>query len=367
MARWLSLILVALACAVGLAACGGGDDAGDDDPRALLRQTFGADKPVKSARLDLSLHVSTDGLAGVDGPLALRLSGPFVSKDDKTLPRFDVTAQIQAASQSLEIGAVSTGKKGYLTVQGVAYELSDELYREFADGFARQAECADRRDGGVTLRALGIDPGRWLTNPEKAGTDEVGGADTIHVTAGIDVPRFLQDVNRIIGRTGAQPGGDPCAENEDGGSGSGEGKGRRQLSEAEREAIAEGVKDAKVDVWVGEEDRLLRRLRLAIAFEVPKEERGDLNGLRSGEVTFDLTLGALNEDQDIEAPEDARPLSELQGALSGIAGGTSSGAGGGEGGGASRSRDESSQYLQCLQDAGQDVKELQKCANLVGR
>jgi uncharacterized membrane protein YgcG len=368
MPRWLVSILLALVCAAGLAACGG--DGGDADPRAVLRETFGSGKEVRSARVDLALQLDTEGIASVSGPLALRLSGPFASTDPKKLPRFDLTARVEASGQSLEVGAISTGEKGYLTVQGQAYELSDDLYKALADGFARQAQCADERDG-VSLRALGIDPERWLTSPRNAGTDKVGGADTIHVTAGVDVPRFLEDVNRILGRADARRGADPC--DEEGDEASRRGAGRRQLSKAEREAIAQGVKDASVDVWTGEDDRMLRRLRLAIAFEVPEGERAALNGLERGEITFDLTLGALNEDQDIEAPEDARPLSDLERALSGVGGALGGGSGsggsgsGGSGGAGSGSGGTSSRYLQCLEDAGRDVKKLQACADLVGR
>ena len=53
---------------------------------------------------------------------------------------------------------------------------------------------------------------RWLTDAEKVGEEEVGGAETTHITGKVDVPKFLEDVNRILARSNPQQQTDPCAE-----------------------------------------------------------------------------------------------------------------------------------------------------------
>lgn len=363
----LLLALIALcACALGLAACGGGDD---DDASSILAETFGEGKDVKSGRLELAFRLNAQGLANVNGPVGLRLSGPFQSTGGEELPRFDFQVALDAGGQNIGAGAVSTGEKGFVRFQQQAYELSDQLYEQFKKGYAEQAKCNDERGGeGVSFRSLGIRPGRWLRDPKTAGTESVGGAETTHITASVDVPRMLEDVNTILRRTDAQPD-DPCAEKP--AQGQPERQAGNELSEEDRKQIAEAIKDARVDVWTGEEDRTLRRINVALRFEVPEEQRSRANGLRKGDLRFDLTIGALNEDQRIAAPRDARPLEALVGQF----GGQVPGLGGAQQGGAQQGgapppgqpAEPSSEYQQCVQQAGQDVAKLQACQDLVGR
>jgi hypothetical protein len=370
MIRWLSLTLLVCASALGLVACGGGDSGagGGGDPSAVLKETFGASKEVKSGQLTLGLKVNTKGLANVNGPIGLKLTGPFQSQGGKELPSFDFTAQIDLSGQSLQAGAVATPDKGYLKFAGSSYVLSDALYKQFKDGYAEQAECNEGKDTGVSFKALGIDPSRWLGDAKDAGSEEVGGAKTTHITATIDVPAFLEDVNRILGRTGGAQQADPCAA--DAAKSQADKQGGRTLTEAEREQIAKGITSASVDVWTGEKDRTLRRLNIKLAFDVPADQRSGLNGLSSGDVAFDLVIAKLNEDQTIKAPAGAKPLEELQQALGGAipglgAGSSGSGSSGsGSTGGASAS---GSKYDQCVADAGADVSKLQQCADLIGQ
>jgi hypothetical protein len=104
---------------------------------------------------------------------------------------------------------------------------------------------------------------------------------------------------------------------------------------------------------------------------VPEDQRKGLNGLSSGDVTFDLTFAKLNEDQEIAAPKDAKPLSELQGALGGAVpglGGSDAGAGGGTSTTpSSGSSGAGAKYDECVAAAGTDVAKLQECAQLIGQ
>jgi hypothetical protein len=364
------LLLVLCACALGLAACGGDDS---DDVDTILSETFGGGKDVKSGKLDVSLRLNAQGLQGVDGPLGLRLSGPFASTKPTELPRFDFQATIDAGGQQIKAGAVSTGEKGFLRLQDQAYDVGDELYKQFKDGYAQTAKCNEEQGGKSqgSFAALGVDPSRWLTDAEKAGEEKVGGAETVHVTGKVDVPKFLDDVNRILARSNpAEQQADPCAENKDQSAQPKDSK-TRQLSEQDRKQIADAIKDARVDIWSGKDDRMLRRMNVTLKFEVPESGRDQARGLQSGDLRFDMTLAALNEEQKITAPADARPLEELTSALGGqlpqgASGATGSGAQSGQAqsGGAQAG---GSKYEQCLNAAGQDVKKLQECSQLIGQ
>jgi hypothetical protein len=342
MHRPVLLVLALLACALGAAACGGGDDV---DVQQVLRQTFGEDKDIRSGRVDLSLRLDANGLAQLQGPVTARLAGPFASTGPDQLPRFDFEANLDAGGQTVRAGAVSTGEKGFLSFQGQAYELSDELFRQFKAGYAEEARKSEGEGdgaGGVSFRTLGIDPQRWLTGAEYVGKEDVGGAETLRVRAGIDVPRLLEDVNRILGRAEQI-----------------QGQRARELTEAERRQISEAITEARLELWTGEDDRIMRRLNVRLRFEVPEENREAANGLTSGTIRFDLALGAINEEQEIAGPEGARPLEELIGVW---AGGGGDAGGGGAGGGDQAA----TPYEQCVQDAGTDISKLQECAGLAG-
>ena len=342
MHRPLLVLFALLACIFGVAACGGGDD--DVDVDEALRQTFGEDKDIKSGRLDVSLRLDAEGLAQLRGPVTARLSGPFESTGSDSLPKFNFEAEADLAGQQLKAGAVSTGDAGFVSFQGQAYRMSDELYEQFKTGYAEEAKKSEGDDQGVTFKALGVDPQRWLSDPEYVGKEDVGGVETLHIRSGIDIPRLLEDVNRILGRAEEI-----------------QGQRARQLTEKERQQIEESITDATLELWTGEDDKILRRLNVDLKIESKDRKQ-------TGDVRLDLTIGALNEEQTVKAPGNTKPLEELLARLNGgqapeLPGGSGSGSGSGSGGtpAPAPAPEGSSPYAQCVAEAGNDVQKLQQC------
>jgi hypothetical protein len=348
MNRRSTLAFLLLCCTFALAACGGGDD--DVNVDEVLKQTFAEDKNIKSGRLDVGVRLELNGLASLQGPVSAKLSGPFATSGRTELPRFGFEAELTAGGQNIRAGATSTGEKGFVSFQGQAYEMSKELYDEFKRGYAEEARKSQEEGdgGGVTFKALGVDPQRWLRDPKYVGKEEVGGAEALHLRASIDVPRMLEDVNRVLGRAEEI-----------------QGERARQLTEAERKQLSEAIKDTQIELWTGEEDKILRRLNVKLGFEVPEASRQQAQGLTSGTIRFDLALGAINDEQEITGPADARPFADLIAALGG-SGAAQPGSGGGaatpEGGGGGAS----SPYEQCVAEAAGDISKLQECAGLEG-
>jgi hypothetical protein len=364
------LVLLTLAALVAsaftFAACGGGDDR-KDDVASVLKDTFGSGKPVKSGKLNVAVALDAQGLAGLQGPVAIKLAGPFQSGGDDELPAFDFDLSLDAGGQKFTAGAVSTGDKGFLTVQGQAFAVGDQLFNSFKTGYRQAQKESEKQDGGTTFKTLGIDPLRWLADARKAGSEDVGGTKTTHITASIDVPKFLIDINTLLqkadklGVTGAQSTPVPTT-----------------LTAQQRVQISQAVKSAEVDVYTGEDDRLLRRVKVALAFDVPQSARKAAGGLTSGTLRLDLTIADLNKDQTIGAPANARPLEELTAQLGG--GAASSGSGTattpstGSGSGTTTQPAESQtppapaanpEYLTCLDEAGTDLAKVQKCADVL--
>lgn len=361
MTRRPLVVLVVLACVPALVACGDDKGGSSASAEAILKDTFGQNKDVKSGRLDVKLRIDTQNVPSITQPVSIGLSGPFASTGAASLPKFDLRADLDVNGQRLSGGAVSTGEQGFLLFQGQAYEMGKELYDQFRKGYADQAKCNKSKGSGVSLSSLGVDPQRWLTGVKKVGSQDVGGVQATHLTAGVEMPALLDDVNRVLGRTDLKS--DPCA-----GPGQPDKTAPQQLSSTERKKILDTVKSARVDLWSGDDDRILRRMNVVVKLS---------DGRQSGDLSFDVAIGAINAQQSIDAPKDAKPLSALTGQLGGqipgLSGATGSSGASGSGGasasgsGSGSSGGTSSQYLDCVNGAGQDVAKLQQCADLIGK
>lgn len=355
----LAALALALVLTTGLAACGGSSSSGGESVDELLAQTFGKNKPVRSGFLDLGLNLDLQGIQSLSGPVKVTLRGPFQSQGKRTLPKFDFTADLSASGQNFSAGAVSTGDRGFVKFQGRSYVLTDKLFSTFKQGYeeSQKQNTGDKR-GGVSFQSLGIDPRRWLKDAKKAGEQEIGGADTIHIEAAIDVPKFLDDVSTLLKR-GSQLGV----------AGSAARGVPNGLTTKQREQIADAVKSADIDLFTGKDDKTLRRLVIDVGVDVPEAQRKDAGGLQSGKMSFSLTIARLNEDQEISAPKGARPLGELSSSIGQLFGaGSGAGSGSSGSGGAATTpgtQGANQEYLDCLQKAGSDVAKVQECAALL--
>ena len=363
-ARFVAVVLAAVLALVGMAACGGGED-----PKKVVKETFSGNKRVASGKLNISLALKAEGARNLGGPIQVKLTGPFQSQGDKQLPKFDFDLSLAASGQTFRAGAVSTGNAGFLKFQGQAYSVPEQVFAQFKQGYERSQAQREGSKENPTFASLGVNPENWLKDPEDKGEEDVGGTKTIHVAAGVDVPKLLDDVNKILTRARGQLGN----------------QGRQlpnQLTPAQRKAVEDAIKDVSFDVYTGKEDKTLRRMTVKLKFEVPENQRQSAQGLSGGELTFDLVIDDLNQPQTVNPPANPKPFDELtqslRGALGGLAGaGAGSGAGGASGGTppsgggtattppAAGGDANAQRYLQCLQEAGGDVAKAQKCADLL--
>lgn len=352
----LSALLVALALVV--AACGGDDGGGsvsaDTDVNELLEKTFSGSKPVDSGNLSLSMNIRAEGGdSELDGPVAISLKGPFQTQDEGRLPEFNLDASLEGAGQSFSAGATSTGEKGFVSFQGTDYALDDQIFQQFKAGYEEaQKQAADQQQQDQSFASLGMDPRKWLTDPTNAGEAKVGDDDTIKITGGVDMAKLLDDVNTALAKASSL-------------GLSGTGDVPEKLTDEQRRQVLDAVKDPKVEIYTGKDDTILRRLVVNLGVE-------DAGSGTSGTLGFDVSITDLNEDQDIAEPADARPFDELMGQLGGLGlGASGSGSSGGAGAGAGAGSDAGSAedleaYSRCLEDAGQDLEEARRCAELLG-
>ena len=142
------------------------------------------------------------------------------------------------------------------------------------------------------------------------------------------------------------------------------------LSEADIQQVGQIVHDPTFNVYVGEDDDIIRRVAGKIEFDVPEQSRQSLGGIQSGSIEFQVEFQNVNGNQAIEAPAHARPISTLTRSLGG--GGMLPGLGAGSGGSTtvpgevSPEAQDFQKYKDCLDKARpEDTEALQRCADLL--
>lgn len=349
--RLLFLVLAALLTAL-VAGCGGDDPSADADTSVdqVLEDTFSGEKQVDSGKLDLSLKIDVQGGSSeLQGPISLRLSGPFQTEGEGKLPQFDMDAAFEGAGQNLAAGVTSTGEKAFVNFQGTDYVVSDQVFRQFKAGYEQAQKQSADKGNQQSLATLGIDPRRWLTDPKNEGEAKVGDTDTIKITGGVDVGKLLDDVNTALdkARSLGVEGSDQLPE---------------KLTDRQKQQAADAIEDLAVEIYTGKDDTTLRRM--LVRMDIAADEGGQET---SGTLTLDFQLLELNEDQSIEEPSDAKPFDELLGQLGGLGlGGEGGAAGGGAGAGSGgASAEDLKKYSDCVTEAGSDTAKAQKCAELL--
>lgn len=349
----MALVFSAILGALLIAACGssgGGDPSSSGNATTLLRQTFSGGHSVKSGVLAFDLSIDPSGSSTLTTPIVLSLSGPFQSRGSGKLPESDFTVAISALGKHGALGVVSTGTSGYVTLQGTAYQLPQADFQRLESSFSSVGTGS-----GSGLGGLGIDPQHWLQSPKVVGSATVGGAQTTQIQAGVNVTALLGDLNTFLAKTAKT---------------SGSSKIPTAIPAATQEKIAAAIRDARVDVWTGASDHTLRRLTLSLDVPVSGETSTELGGVTSAAMGLTLQYSDLNQTQTISAPSKVAPYSQFAGklrsALGGVEGSVGSSSGTSSGGTSSgASSADVDKYSLCIQQAGQDVAKMQKCASLL--
>jgi len=364
------LLFAALAAvATVFAACGGDDDGGggsDESPEAVLEgSTF---EGIESADLDLSVKADVSGDEG--GTVDITLSGPFQSKGKDQLPELDVTAEATGSVGGKDVdfdgGIVLVPDKAYVNYEDEDYEVDSTTFSFIQSTIedAQRKSGAESGTAGATKcqeeAAAKFSVEDFVENLSNEGSADVGGTETTKVSGDLDVSGALEALTELTGIPACSSqleaaGPLPLGE----------------LEEAQGE-IEKALKSAHADVYVGE-DKIIRRL--SAEFDIQPEGSDE-----AVKVDLDLSLNGVNEEQEISAPDDAKPLNALfaklginpiellQGAQSGAGlGGLLEGLGGSTGteapapGGSGNGGSAQSEYLKCVQGASTPV-DLQNCA-----
>ena len=337
------LLVLALVGALG---CGGGGN--DKHAEALLDKAF--KHSIKSADLKLDAEIQAKRQSAPDQSFRVKASGPFRTNKGK-LPSADLDVSLTTgAGQPVQTGFLSTGDRAFLKFQDVYYEQPSSVVEKANRSIASHG---GRRG---SLKALGLDPHRWLEDAHTEGDEQVAGADTTHVSGKLGVRQVVQDFNNFVRRSG-------------GTIGSATGQVPRPLTKSQIDKVSQVVKDPSFDVYVAKDDGTIRRLSAHVDFKAPEGGSAGRGGIEGGSLSFTIEFSNLDGNQKIVAPARARPLSDLTKALgTGVLGGSSAS-------GTSTAPAPSTsapgaqafkRYANCLDKANpQDTDALQRCAELL--
>jgi hypothetical protein len=246
------------------------------NPSQTVQSAFSLDS-VKSGHFDGTLAVRQPG----ESTGRIELSGDFQLGGPADLPKLDVRVRVDGPGSKLDVGFVSTGDRAYLVQNGTGYQLPADLWAQ-----AQQSRTQRGASSAPSLASLGIEPQRWIRNAKSQGSERIDGVETEHVSASLDAGAALSDLAQLAKRTG-QAGALPVQ--------------------------ADAVKRAELDVWVGSDDKVLRRASAELE-------------VAGGTVKLDFRLSEVNDPQSIDAPKrvsDALPAGLLGGAAPSFSSGLS--------------------------------------------
>ncbi|HZU61901.1 MAG TPA: hypothetical protein VE983_13110, partial [Solirubrobacteraceae bacterium] len=181
----------------GLLVAGCGSSSSGDAAK-LLRETFSGTHKVNSGTLNVALTLTPSGSRTLKTPISIALGGPFQSRGTGKLPASNFTVTLGAASSAASIGIISTGTTGYVSFQGSSYQLPAADFQRLESSFSQFASSPGSSGHSGILGKLGIQPMHWLTNPSVVGTESVGGVQTTHIHAGINVAALLSAFSTFL-------------------------------------------------------------------------------------------------------------------------------------------------------------------------
>jgi hypothetical protein len=353
-------LLTALA-SLALVACGSSSSSSSTDAAGLLKQTFNGPHKISSGDLNFALTIDTSGSSTLSGPIKLSFGGPFQNSGAGKLPQSNFTISVSALGKSGSLGILSTGSSGYVTLQGSSYQLPQATFQKLESSLSKLGSTGTATSSSGTLSKLGIKPLDWLQNPKVVGTESVGGTDTTHITASINVAAFLNDFSTFLQKASTL-------------GVSGVSAASKGLSPSVRSKIAGAVKNPRFDVWTGNSDKTLRKLTVGLTLPITGATSTQLGGIRSADIGVSMQYANVNQPQTIAAPKNVRPYSEFTAkvqtflqSLQGSFGGSSllPGTSGSSGSGGASSLSKVQRYSKCVTAAGSDVTKMQRCAAIL--
>lgn len=248
--------------------CGGGGDTADRvaglTPDEILRQSAEAAKGLTAFQVAVDATLAADVAPGtlpklaeqaLEEPVTISGEGPVNGNDAS----FDLDATI-AGLPPLQANVTKVAGRLFVGVL-----LTD--YKVDVDQTQIAAIVPARFPRGMLA---------WATSPKEVGREKVGDASTVHLTATIDTARALTDLAPVIQRL----------------------QGAR-LSPATRKQLGAAVTTKTIDLWIGVDDLLPRRLRARLDYAGGVQA---VRALKTATLDINVNLSKIGDAVPIPAP-----------------------------------------------------------------
>lgn len=240
-------IAAAFVSALALAGCGSDAGSAVDETAANLSK-------IRSGDLTMRAIIAPQG----GEELGLELEGPFSIANEGLAVTEMKTTRIVGA-QRVEATVISDGEQAWVRADGTLQKLT-----------AEQSDSLQVRSGGGGLAQLEFDLGSWISDPE---TSQDG--DIERITGGLDMKAALTDLADSAGQ---------------------------KIPEDVRQRLVDAVRESKVVVVTGREDRLLRELTVRATIDVPRDLEPVIGTAGLAELTLDVRLEAINQPVEVQPP-----------------------------------------------------------------
>ncbi len=240
--------------------------------------------PVDSGRF--TIRFDTEEVAGGREHDTVTITGAFDDADKGAgVSNFDVRYRSRDEISATKLEAATAARS--VAVDGKGYfGLGDEMYAMPERSMKNVGTLRTAMSGGPIAKLPEFQLTRWVSDPKVVGVEKVDGVDATHVRADIAAGSVARDVLRLLTAEARANGAQP------------------DVPGNTRALAKSSVKNARIDAWVGS-DRIVRRARLAVAFDAPKQLREPGDSTR-WTADFDLRLTDVNKPQKIAAPADAQ-------------------------------------------------------------
>ena len=289
--RIFVLFATLAALTIAFAACGGGGSS-DEDPQSVVQNA--TLEGVESGNVDLKLGIKSEGKKG--GALSVSLSGPFQVGGKESLPELALTAKangnLEDEAIDFEGGLTLLSDRAFVNYKGSEYEVDPTTFGFVKSGFEQAQQQGGEESSEITAcqkAASGLKVSEFIDNLKNEGSADVDGTSTTKVSGDLNTGSAIDAVIQLSENPAC--------------SSQLEAAGPLPLSELEsaKGELTKAIKKAHADVYVGDDD-IIRKLAAQLTVEMEGE---------TVEIDLELSLGEVNEEQDISAPANAKPLEGL--------------------------------------------------------
>lgn len=321
----LSLFVVAaLMVVLGAAGCGGsaqtaglsGAGPSDLSPEAVLASAVEASATMESAQGSFEFNMSFDldidtsqmpeealGLMGQP----MTVAGTFAYGSEPQALEFSMSADL--FGQSMDMGMKLLEDEAWFRFLDQWYETPPEMNELMGEMAGQETQMAELQ---TMLADAGVDPMTWLKDLRMVGQETLDGIPVYHLAASPDIGKMMTDLITLMqseqflglldpsGSTGDLMGAGMMM------------PGTEELQEMQ-EQLASMFEELTADLWIAEEDSMLRKASIAARMVPPPgEDAGGLNGI---DLAATMLFQEVNQPVAVEPPASALPWSDFEKAL----------------------------------------------------